>query len=223
MNPDWPAMQTVIWDFNGTLLNDFDLCLQTINQMLARRQLSVLSQDDYRTFFDFPVIDYYRKLGFDFDAEPFPVLAEEYMTAYQPASFMCPLRDQAREILALLHQRGVRQILLSATKKVFLLEQTSHFGLNCFFEETIGLEDILGASKLEIASSWFDSQNLDPDKTVLIGDTTHDFAVAEALHCSCLLLLGGHNSRVRLEQTSAAILDDLSGIMPLLACTPDLL
>lgn len=44
----------IIWDWNGTLLNDADLAVQTMNQLLERRGLQVLSVDDYKSVFTFP-------------------------------------------------------------------------------------------------------------------------------------------------------------------------
>lgn len=209
-------IEAIIWDFNGTLLDDFDLCLGIINQMLQRRHLPILSAEDYLEHFSFPVIQYYRKVGFDFEVESYQSLAEEYMAAYQPASFGCPLRSRALELLTSLQTLGVRQILLSATKKEFLLEQTSHFGLNRFFDEIIGMGDILGRSKLEVAANWFAGQIMVPENTLLIGDTIHDYEVAQSLNCKCLLLTGGHNSAARLAATGVQVSENLDDVMEII-------
>ena len=205
--------KTVIWDFNGTILDDLILCLNILNQMLVRRNLPVQSREAYLDEFDFPVIDYYRKVGFDFAAEPYSELAQEYMDEYQPASFGCPLRSRVLEGLAEIRSRGYRQIMLSATKRDFLLQQTDYFGITGYFDHVIGLSDIFGRSKLEMAKSWFGSQGLQTEQAVLIGDTTHDFDVATAIGCRCLLLEGGHNSRRRLLATGSPVLADLADVL----------
>jgi phosphoglycolate phosphatase len=202
--------QVLIWDFNGTILDDLKVCLQAINQMLAARSLPVLSTADYLEHFDFPVQDYYRKVGFDFDREPFTALAAEYMALYQPASFQCRLRRVARTTLAALRDRGIRQVLLSATRQDFLEEQLSHFRLGGYFSDILGLSDILGRSKLDMAVTWFSDQGIDPQDTLLIGDTQHDYIVAQALHCPCVLVAGGHNSKARLIKSGASVLENLA-------------
>ena len=58
----------IIWDWNGTLLNDMELCVHTINEMLQKRNLHELSVDEYKEVFSFPVKDYYQKIGFDYGA-----------------------------------------------------------------------------------------------------------------------------------------------------------
>jgi phosphoglycolate phosphatase len=202
--------QILIWDFNGTILDDLKVCLKAINQMLAARSLPVLSPADYLEHFDFPVQDYYQKIGFNFEREPFAALAAEYMAMYQPASFQCRLRKGVKATLAAMQNRGVRQVLLSATRQDFLEEQLSHFRLCAYFSDILGLSDILGRSKLEMAVSWFSDQGIDLQAALIIGDTQHDFAVARALNCRCVLVAGGHNSHARLTETGAPILENLS-------------
>ena len=56
----------IIWDWNGTLLNDRWLCVEAINQALNKRNLPMLTEGKYKDVFSFPVEDYYKKVGFDF-------------------------------------------------------------------------------------------------------------------------------------------------------------
>lgn len=214
-----PAMMkpVVIWDFNGTILDDFGLCLRTINQMLARRGLKLLTASDYLDAFDFPVKEYYRHVGFNFKREPFADLAAEYMSLYQPASFLCPLRPGIPALLDSIRRQGRDQILLSATRQDFLIEQIRHFGLDGCFADILGLNDILGSSKLEMASQWFSAGGFTPAASVLIGDTTHDYEVARTLGCRCLLLDGGHNSRQRLAATGMPVLSDLAEVREMIS------
>ena len=59
----------IIWDWNGTLLDDKWLCVESINQALQKRNLPELSDDRYMEVFTFPVQEYYKAVGFDFDKE----------------------------------------------------------------------------------------------------------------------------------------------------------
>ena len=72
MTPDiYTPIETIIWDWNGTLLNDLRLCVKTINSLLEKRSLPVLTTSSYKEVFSFPVKDYYEKVGFDFSKEDF--------------------------------------------------------------------------------------------------------------------------------------------------------
>ena len=64
----------IVWDWNGTLLDDLWLCLDAINSVLDSRGMNRVDEISYRKIFTFPVIDYYEQLGFNFKNENFPLL-----------------------------------------------------------------------------------------------------------------------------------------------------
>jgi phosphoglycolate phosphatase len=72
----------IIWDWNGTLFDDAWLCIEIINAMLVRRGLTRLTPEEYEQIFDFPVRDYYSRIGFDFQVEPFEKLSDEFIDRY---------------------------------------------------------------------------------------------------------------------------------------------
>ena len=45
----------IIWDWNGTLLDDRWLCVEGINQALVKRDLNPITENKYRENFTFPV------------------------------------------------------------------------------------------------------------------------------------------------------------------------
>ena len=49
----------IIWDWNGTLLNDVPLNMRIVNTLLAERGVRPLEDEDYyKTEFSFPIIDF---------------------------------------------------------------------------------------------------------------------------------------------------------------------
>ena len=54
--------ESVIWDWNGTLLNDRHVAVNIINQLLNDRDLRRITIDQYLDVFTFPVRDYYEKI-----------------------------------------------------------------------------------------------------------------------------------------------------------------
>src|ERR1039457_934325 len=89
----------VIWDWNGTLLDDADACVEALNRMLDKRRLPTVDVRQYRDAFTFPVQDYYRTLGFDFTKDDWDAVAREYHKYYRVASMNSPLREGAIESL----------------------------------------------------------------------------------------------------------------------------
>ena len=64
----------VIWDWNGTLLDDATACVAAINALLERRLLPQVTHQQYLDIFDFPVRNYYLQLGFDFSKDTTPFM-----------------------------------------------------------------------------------------------------------------------------------------------------
>jgi len=50
----------VFFDFNGTIIDDVDLCLNLLNEILRNQGKPVLDLDTYKHVFKFPIKDYYR-------------------------------------------------------------------------------------------------------------------------------------------------------------------
>ena len=69
----------VIWDWNGTLLDDTEMCYGIANEMLIERGMSRMQGvEEYRRHFMFPVIDYYRRMGYTFETEPFENISRQF-------------------------------------------------------------------------------------------------------------------------------------------------
>ena len=85
--------QYVIWDFNGTILDDLNLCLDLLNEMLVNQSKPMLSVEAYRNVFGFPIKDYYIQAGLTFEKRSFDELSQFFIERYQPASFNCKIHN----------------------------------------------------------------------------------------------------------------------------------
>ena len=203
-------MLYVIWDWNGTLLDDVTVCLAVMDRMLTRRDLAPIGDvERYREIFTFPVRDYYALAGLDMEAEPFVELADEYMTGYRAASGACPLMDGAAETLGELDRMGAVQILASASRQDDLERQVAERGLAGRFSAVLGMSDQLGGGKAGLAARYLAENGVDPADVVFVGDSVHDWEQARELGCKCVLIAAGHQSKARLAATGAAVLDDI--------------
>ena len=205
----------IIWDWNGTLLDDVAWCIACVNAMLEKRGLPVLdSVGAYHGVFGFPVIDYYRRVGFDFDKEPFEKLAVEYIGLYHDDKNSASLFPDARAILAAFQSRGTRQIILSASETGNLITQMAPFGIEAYFDEILGAADIYAGGKSGLGKSYM--ERVRPENAVLIGDTAHDSETARALGVGCVLVANGHQGKDALLRCGAPVLDNLSQLLALL-------
>ena len=203
----------IIWDWNGTLFDDVDWCLEIINKLLSKRNMKTLNDiSEYHAVFCFPIIDYYRTVGFDFDVEPFEELAEEYMALYHHnKTGNCKLFPETEKTLSAIQKTGITQIILTASKMSNLQSQMSEFEITKYFDELLGLTDIYGKSKIDIGLDYMKRNNI--RKAVLIGDSRHDHEVAQALGADCILIPNGHQSRETLMSCGVPVLNDISEVV----------
>ncbi len=202
----------VIWDFNGTLLDDVWLCIDVMNDMLNRRGLKTLSPSRYADIFDFPVQEYYQRAGWDLSRYPFEMLSDEFMSGYHARKLSCKLRAEAVEVFSRLYATGINQSILSAAQTSMVEELVAHFQIGKYFTSLHGLDNHHAAGKLEIATAWMEENEADPEKVVFVGDTTHDKVVANAIGVDCVLVYSGHQTRGKLEATGAPVVDSLEEI-----------
>ena len=207
----------IIWDWNGTLLDDIQLCLRVINTLLSKRDLPTVSKNRYLEIFGFPVQDYYQKLGFDFSQEPFETISTEFITAYEAGRSNCPLMPDAWNILDSISKMGIAQSILSASKKDYLDEAVLDYGLEGIFCAVQGLDNHHAAGKAEIAQSFMTESDLDPKRVLLIGDTIHDGEIAREIGVDCWLIPNGHQSRHRLSSLNLPLLRSLVQVEKLIS------
>jgi len=207
----------VIWDWNGTLLNDVDWCITQINKMLEKRGKSTLADvSEYHAAFCFPIIDYYKNVGFDFNEEPFEVLAHEYIEMYHgEGSGTVGLHKNTEYVLKTIQSLQIHQIILSASAKNNLEMQLSPFDIERYFDEILGISDIYAKSKLEIGLDYLRRNEV--QRGILIGDTTHDFEVAQAMGIECALVAQGHQSREHLSKCNTPVFDNLEEVLAYIA------
>jgi phosphoglycolate phosphatase len=216
MKFDLSKYRHIVWDWNGTLLDDSSLCVGILNEMLARRAMPQVTIEEYRRHFDFPVIDYYRKLGFDFEKEPYDAIAKEFIDAYDLRRFSCSLQENAEAVVRKVASRGMKQSILSAYQQPRLEEVVEHFGMRKYFTVLSGLSDDYAHSKVESGKRLPQRLGCPASELLLIGDTTHDHEVATAMGADCILIVSGHQDRQRLERCPASVLDCLAELLSLL-------
>ena len=201
-------MKIVIWDWNGTLLDDVQIGIEAMNILLRRRQLPLLTVERYKRLFTFPVKDYYAAIGFDFDAEPFEKPAIEYMDEYFRLMPQATLYKGTKELLDWLNGQNVKQIIMSAMEQEALEKSVAELGITNCFSDICGCSNHYANGKVEQCQLMMRKLNIQPADVLFVGDTLHDKEVADKIGCRCVLMAHGHQSRNRLETSGCTVLDN---------------
>ena len=197
-------MTHILWDWNGTLLDDTQAALDTLNAMLARRRGRPIAMDYYRDHFAFPVKPFYKSIGVCLENEDWDALAVEYHDTYAAQ----PKRLNPETVAALerVKSSGARQSIISALRQDLLEEITAELGVAKYMDFIYGVDNLDGRSKVERAreliSAIQNSQTFELSNSqtlVFIGDSLHDKEVADALGVRCVLCAQGSHAGWRLR------------------------
>ena len=203
----------VVWDWNGTLFNDAWLCMDVMNGLLRDHGLPLLTLDRYQRIFDFPVIEYYERLGFDFRRTSFEEVGTAFIREYERRRLECDLHEGARQALNCLRQAAIPQTVLSAYEHTTLESLLNHFEIHSFFEQVMGNDDHYAGGKREKALAWVRAIDEPAVEMLLIGDTIHDAEVAAAMGAQCVLLAGGNQHVERLQACGVPLFHSLRDLL----------
>ena len=200
-------MKYVLWDWNGTLLDDTQAALDTLNEMLVRRGRKPIAMDFYRDHFAFPCRPFYEQIGMPVPDSEWDALAKEYHDIYsrQPVR----LNNETLAALERVKTAGVRQSIISALRQDLLDDVTKAFGVAPYMECIYGTDNLDGASKLDRALELMNrlvATAAEGDRflsnVVMIGDALHDKEVADALGVRCVLCGQGSHAAWRLREVA---------------------
>ncbi len=194
----------ILWDWNGTLLDDTKAALDTLNIMIEERGGRPIEMPFYLDNFAFPVRPFYDKIGIVArDEDEWNYIAREYHEVYlrQEKS----LNRDAIAALEAAKAAGCGQSIVSALRQDLLEEETARYGVAGYFEYLYGSNNLDGASKLSRARELMERlttthhSSLIVHHFVLIGDALHDKEVADAIGIPCVLCAQGSHAAWRLR------------------------
>ena len=203
----------IIWDWNGTLLNDGWVFVNVMNTLLKSRDLPLINIKEYRKYFGFPVIEYYKHLGFDFKKESFEDYGKDFIKIYKKHQFDAELHNDSIKILKKFYNQKIKNHILSASHIKFLYDSVEYYDIKKYFSEIFGLKNYHAKGKIDIATELFSLINCKNEEVLLIGDTIHDNEVANHLNIKSFLVTNGHQNKQRLKKTNSKIVSCLSDII----------
>jgi phosphoglycolate phosphatase len=203
----------IVWDWNGTLLDDAWLCVEIINELLHKRGLPILTRERYQEVFGFPLKDYCRRLGFNLEKESFEQISDEFVSLYEQRRLECQLQPNAVEIFTAVQQARRQQSILSAYQQQALEKMVKYFHLEGFFTQVLGVDNCYGDGKIERGRRWLRELPCTADEIVLIGDLVHDSDVAASLGIDCILIPSGHQNGDRLVRERVVVVEKLIDVL----------
>ena len=198
----------LVWDWNGTLLDDLPLVVAATNASIAVHGIGPITAEEHRRDFIRPVPDYYAMLlGRPVDAEAFEVLNKAFHAAYNEGLTTCALAADAE---AALRSWTGTQSLLSMWFHTELVPAVSRYGLAEYFTRVDGLRGVGGGPKAPHLIAHLSALGLTGPDCVLVGDSVDDAEAARTVGARCVLYTGGFTDPGRLRATGLPVARSLA-------------
>ena len=145
----------IIWDWNGTLLDDVWLFVDIMNSILENHNMDTITVQKYRKIFEFPIEGYYEKLGFNLKQESFQETGLKFIRAYEKRCYEAELHQMVNAILYKLMSMNIKHYILSAQHQTLLDDLTNYYNVRKYFTDIIGLNNYYAHSKIDKGIEWF--------------------------------------------------------------------
>ncbi|HTJ32547.1 MAG TPA: HAD hydrolase-like protein [Dactylosporangium sp.] len=197
-------MKHLVWDWNGTLLDDLKLVVDATNVGLATVGGPVITADDHRRDFRRPILDYYAHvLERPVDQAEFQLLDDAFHDAYRQRIDEVRLVPDALE--AMERWTGTQSLLSMFFHDELLVEVERH-GIGARLVRVDGLPGTVGGhKKAEYLRRHLDALALDPADVVLVGDSVDDGEAARTVGASAVLYAGGFTDTALLRATGLPV------------------
>lgn len=203
--------RNILWDWNGTILNDTPVAFEATNILLERYGYPIITLEYYRDNIDTPIVNFYSKI-FDLNKHDMQMLDDEWGVLYNQLSDEIGLHEGVKELLRFFSDENCRQVVLSAFRTEEITKYARKFSVEKYFENILGTLNIVMESKTIRGRRYMKEHKFAPEQTLYIGDTVHDFDTAFALGVDCVLFSGGQQSPKLLQQCGVPVFDSFAEI-----------
>jgi phosphoglycolate phosphatase-like HAD superfamily hydrolase len=200
----------VVWDWNGTLIDDLAVVVESVNASISRYGAGPIDADGYRDHYQRPVRRFYDVLlGRPVSDDEWREIDVFFHGTYREALHAVSLTADAVIAMSAVREAGATQSLLSMWWHQELILAVTRHGLSGYFVRIDGNTHDAGATKAEHLAGHIESLGLAPRRVVVIGDSLDDAVAAREVGVSCVMYDGGSHHRAQLEASGFPVADSL--------------
>ncbi len=201
----------IIWDYNGTVLDDAYTSVLAVNEMLKARGLKETNLEVYKKTLVMPLTEYYKTVGIYTD--DIALLSQEFRKYCDIHKDNSRIFDGVYDVILFAKSKGIKNILLSSLYNEHLVEETKKHNIGNWFDIISGLSDKNLGSKSDTARIIFDKNDINPKNTLFVGDLVTDAKTANELGADCILIPNGHTDKARCALACDKVFDDVRQII----------
>ncbi|MDH3307924.1 MAG: HAD hydrolase-like protein [Acidimicrobiia bacterium] len=209
-------MRHVVWDWNGTLLDDLEVVIASVNDTISILGADPITAEDYRRLYTRPVSVFYeRMLARPITTDEWHYLDSTFHDAYRDRLAEASLASGAIDALQQVHDLGGTQSLLSMFTHEELIEVVASFGIHDRLVRIDGLTGTAGVQKHASMARHLEAlmahptTPFDPAAYVIVGDALDDASAAASNGVACILFDSGSHHRSDLAATGYPVVETL--------------
>ncbi len=207
--------RNVVWDYNGTIIDDAKLAVDAENVVLKSYGKSPITLDYYLKECEMPILNFYNKI-FDMEKYDFSEIARRFVENYDLLFETAGVFPEVKSMIELLGKKGYRQGVISGFESSRLVSSLEKFKLDGYFEFMSGADDIACGDKSRRAAAVCEKCDFLPNETLFVGDMYHDFETARCVGADCVLIAKGHQGAEVLRSYDVNVLDSAQELKTIL-------
>ncbi|GAA2039287.1 MULTISPECIES: HAD family hydrolase [Streptomyces] len=210
----------IVWDWNGTLLHDTDVVVESVNACLAVFEAGPITVERYRDEYCVPIPRFYQRLlGRELSGPEWERLDGAFQRHYAQHAGRAALTEGATDLLLSWQRAGHTQSLCSLALHDQLTPLVTRLGIAGHFTRVDGStgEGNRTGKAEQMARHLAALGSVPPERTVVIGDATDDALAARHIGAHAVLYTGGSHSRRSLQRAGVPVVDSLADAVALAA------
>jgi phosphoglycolate phosphatase len=171
-------LELVVFDWDGTLMDSTAMIVSSIQLACADVGVPVPSRERASHVIGLGLHDALARAVPGIRGDQVPQLADRYRHHYLGRDQQLVLFDGVRELLVALKERGHRLAVATGKSRTGLNRALNVSGLGTFFEATRCADECHSKPNPEMLLELMAELDVEPARTIMIGDTTHDLLMA---------------------------------------------
>jgi HAD superfamily hydrolase (TIGR01509 family) len=208
----------VIFDFDGLMVNTEHVVFAALRDLFERHGHDNFTWDFYCTTIGLPSVEstriYLARFPLDLSPEEFIVAERELTQRYMATELalmpgLMPLLDDLRA-------RGVRMVIASSSRRVFILPILDRFGLRDYFDAVISIDDVArGKPHPDLVLKALEVAGVSPSQAIMLEDSPHGAEAARraSVRCVAVPTRGVDASRFAHADAVVADLDSVQSLL----------
>lgn len=189
----------LVFDWDGTLLDSTGAIVEAVKATCRDLDLPEPPDEHARQVIGLGLVDALRHSAPDLAEERFPQMVERYRYHYLARDHELLLFDGASELIAELNASGYLLAVATGKSRQGLNRALMHCGLGRYFSATRCADECLSKPHPQMLEELMEELSISTDRTLMIGDTTHDLQMAVNAGVAGLAVTYGAHSAEALE------------------------